>query len=389
MKKFFLSLLLVSLHTGQFAWSQGQQLTRQYINPAGQQIIAGANANSSFLLRDGNLFACGDNSYGQLGAGLSLYTSALQAVTAPVAFTQVATGSFHTLALDQQGQLWSWGDNQYGQCASISPSEPARPYLVFQSGRFLKWNSITCGDCQSFAIRADHTLWAWGLDNYGQLGIGSVTSMETTPVQVGADSDWVAVSAGAFHTLALKKDGSLWSWGAGSNGELGHGSLQASAMPQRIGIHKDWVMIAAAGFHSFAIKKDGSLWAWGDNEYGVLGTGDTLQRTLPVCIGEKGWQKIATGFNHTLAIRTDGSLWSWGNNFSGEGGTGNSGGFYSTPVQVANPAGWKQVAAGAAHSIAVDRKGNVFTWGNNEYGQLARGPLARPETPAPVKEPVD
>jgi trimeric autotransporter adhesin len=144
-----------------------------------------------------------------------------------------------------------------------------------------------------------------------------------------------------------------------------------------VGSEKEWSVISASAFHTVAIKKDGSLWAWGDNSNGELGTGDTQPRTSPVTIEiTVRWKQVVAGFNHTTAIKEDGTLWVWGNNFSGELGLGYTGGNQLKPVQSGRDHNWATISLGYTHTLAVKSDGSQWVWGGNEYGQLGTGSLA-------------
>jgi hypothetical protein len=171
----------------------------------------------------------------------------------------------------------------------------------------------------SFGIRADGTLWAWGANNTGQLGDGTTTSPRLLPGQVGSATNWVDVSAGYFHVLARRTDGTLWGWGANSTGQLGDGSTGSPRLlPGQIGVDSNWAQIEAGQRTSIALRGDGTLWSWGDNAYGQLGDGTTTNRLLPAQVGLSTWTSIAAGAAHTLAVRSDRSLWSWGSGLYGQ-----------------------------------------------------------------------
>ncbi len=147
---------------------------------------------------------------------------------------------------------------------------------------FSLWEVVAAGFAHTVAIKTDGTLWAWGYNEYGQLGDGTWED-KNTPTQIGTDTDWEAVAAGDYHSLALKTDGTLWVWGNNGYGQLGDGTTVNKNIPTRIGIDTDWSAIAAGFYHTIALKSDDTLWAWGYNNYGQLGDG-TAWKDSPVQI---------------------------------------------------------------------------------------------------------
>jgi alpha-tubulin suppressor-like RCC1 family protein len=423
---------------------------------------AGENHNLA-LKRSGSLWAWGDNSGGQLGNGTTTDKNIPLQITTPAILTDVvsvAAGAAHSLAIRANGEIYAWGDNGTGQlgnnttAGSFSPilvgtailswvnSEPGGEFTVTRRADGTLWTWGENGDGQlgdnnnlfaprttpakvgtadnwiaqasgwshTLALRADGTLWAWGMNNNGQLGDGT-TNNSQAPVQVSAANDWKAVAAGDFHTLALKADGSLWAWGDNASGQLGDSTIVSKSAPVKIitgnpgNFDNHWVAIVAGGSHSLGLQADGSLWGWGDNSAGQLariGAGVNAPEqivTYSLPVGNDGfnssWVAIAAGLSHSLALQANGTLWAWGSNFSGQLGNGDAAlpVVTGTLVQVLNPGGtpYTAIAAGDSHSVALQADGSLWSWGNNTIGQLGIGasdpdPLNPVTHPTPLRE---
>ncbi len=155
-------------------------------------------------------------------------------------------------------------------------------------------------------------------DSDGDTGSDTVT-VTVTPMTSG----WISVDAGYGHTSALKSDGSIWAWGNNNSGQLGDGTLIEKIAPVRIGNSLDWKILTAGYYHTLGVKQDGTLWAWGENENGQLGDGSRIDRLIPKQIGsDVNWINADAGAFHTLALKIDGSLWAWGYNLKGQLGDG-------------------------------------------------------------------
>ena len=311
-----------------------------------------------------------------LAASVSLALSAPRATGAGVPRPQpttnpaslwkaVAAGHLFSLGLTQDGTLWSWGINGRGQLGLGSAGDRSRPARVGSAGG---WKTISAG-ASSLGLKTDGSLWSWGLNSHGQLGLGD-TSIRTSPTRVGTDTDWKAIAAGgADFSLALKSDGTLWAWGRGGAG----GGTADRLTPTRIGSDTDWKEIAAGLGHALALKTDGSLWAWGANSMGELGLGyqadeDGRDVTVPTRVGNSTqWTRIAGGAFVSLALRSDGSLWAWGL-------TGLKDGPTFAPVRVGVAKTWSAIAAGDPHfCLARKRNGTLWAWGENLHGSLGLG----------------
>ena len=379
-------------------WSWGQNLTGQLgqgfndITARGNiPVQIGAATNWSLLApgydfsvatkSDGTLWSWGDNSSNELGY--------LGRVPLPVAaqfgpITTASGGSGHSAMIKADGTLWLWGSNSSGQLG-IGSSDSGQHPVPVQPAPGTTWKSITASNNSShtIAVRNDGTLWSWGNNGNGQLGDGT-TTQRTSPVMIGTESNWLAVAAGGVHTLALKTDGTLWSWGYNFYGQLGDGTTTQRTTPLQIGTASNWAAICGGLYHSVAIKQDGTLWVWGYNSFGQVGDGTTTQRTSPVQIGTAtNWRSISAGYYHTIATRTDGTLWAWGYNFYGQLGDGTTT-TRLAPQQVGTGTNWNSAAAGLYHTLGTKADGTLWTWGYNNYSQLGNATLTNRSAPAQV-----
>ncbi len=184
--------------------------------------------------------------------------------------------------------------------------------------------AIEAGGSHSLALKSDGSVVAWGDNVTGQLGDGTNTA-SNTPVQVsGLTNNVIAIVAGSDHSLALKSDGSVVTWGDNLSGQLGNGNNNSSNSPVAVsGLTSGVTAIAGGGDHSLALKNDGSVVAWGDNQLGQLGNGNNIASNTPVQVsGLTDAEAIATGGNHSLALKSDGTAWAWGDNQFGQLGDG-------------------------------------------------------------------
>ena len=392
--------------------------------------------------------------------GTTLNTTAAGEVTVTATITggmggvvSISTGMYHTVAVKADGTLWAWGNNDFGQLGIdedlndkcfYNESESLYCPAPVQVGSENSWKTVAAGANHTVALKADGSLWAWGLNDEWQLGIGEDpggkcsyyedSSMYCpTPIRVGRDYNWKTVVVGYQHTVALKNDNSLWAWGRNDSGQLGFeyrnqkdcyynydegyhyyysdaGSYyfywdeddvyweldgvigdfpyyneeggfyyrepvvsSYCRTPVQVGAENDWKTVVVGVYHTVALKNDGSLWTWGDNYYGQLGNGTVEDGYTPTMVNsDLGWMSVAAGSSHTVALKADGSLWTWGDNYFGQ--LGNSKDEYSyTPIKVDFGNEWKAVVAGDIHTTAVKADGTMWAWGDDGYGQLGIG----------------
>ena len=329
--------------------------------------------------RQGNLWIWGDNSYGKLGINNStaIQLSAFTPVTTFAGGTnwkQVDCRDRNTAAIKTDGTLWTWGDNSNGQLGDNTTTQRSTPVTTFAGGT--NWKQVVCGDRHISAIKTDGTLWTWGRNNNGQLGINNTTNPICTPVTTFAGgTNWKQVDCGGYHTAAIKTDGTLWTWGAGSSGQLGNNTTTNRSTPvTTFAGGTNWKQVSGGNFYTSAIKTDGTLWTWGSNYNGQLGDNTSTNRSIPVTTfaGVTNWKQVSSGGFHTAAIRTDGTLWTWGWNGSANGQLGNNTTTQrSTPVTTfAGGTNWKQVSNGRDYTAAIKTDGTLWTWGRANNGQL-------------------
>lgn len=226
------------------------------------------------------------------------------------------------------------------------------------------WVTLAPGHSHSAALRADGTLWTWGFNSLGQLGDGTTTAKHS-PAKIGTDNNWAAVSSGYYHTAALKTDGTLWTWGWNQHGQLGNGSTVNKTLPVQIGTDSDWVAVSAGFYQTLALKSDGTLWAWGDNGFGQLGNGTGSSSLSPIKIGtDNDWASVSTGMYHSGALKTDGTLWTWGYNGDGRMGDGTTTGKL-IPTQIGTDNDWTIIVAGDLRTAAMKSDGTLWVWGYN------------------------
>ena len=288
-------------------------------------------------------------------------------------WTSIACGGSHTIAVKSDGTLWGWGYNGSGQLG-IGLDEFGFPApnatTPVQIGTDTNWASVACGGSHTIAVKTTGTLWGWGNNGNGQVGDGT-TTQRTAPVQIGSDTNWASVACGGYHTMAIKTTGTLWGWGSNDeSGQVGDGTLITQLAPVQIGFNTNWASVSCGLYHTIAVKTTGTLWAWGNNQYGQLGDATTTQRDAPVQIGfDTNWASVACGDYHTIAIKTTGTLWGWGYNATGQLGDGTTT-TRTAPVQIGSDTTWSKIAAGARHNMAIKTTGTLWAWGQNAGGQF-------------------
>lgn len=327
----------------------------------------------NLVIVNGKVKAWGHNQFGQLGDGTTANRDVPVEVNTLKNIAAVAAGGYHSLALGIDGKVWAWGRNERGQLGDGTLNENHAPKLINSLSNII---SIAAGFDYSLALKNDGTVWAWGSNLWGVLGDGTFND-RYQPIQVTNLTDIIAIAAGTEHCLALKKDGTVWAWGWNANGALGDGSTVIKrSVPAPIPSLSGITAIAANGSsHSITLKNDGTVWTWGENFYGQLGDGSFVEKLVPMRVASlANVVAIGTGERHSFAIKNDGSLWAWGWNGNGQLGTDFT---FSTseviPIRVTLLSDVTRVAGGSFHSLAQKSNGTIYTMGNNVFGQLGNG----------------
>ena len=317
-----------------------------------------------------------------------------QITIVPTAGGLEIVGGEPTLTASQNGTVHSWGDNYRGNLGDGTTERRLTPVQVVDLGGVVAID-MSPGDSHALALRSDGTVWGWGWASSGQLGSGTDEPWITRPLHVVGIDQVTAIAAGSQFSVALKRDGTVWAWGINNSGELGNGSTEQSAAQVQVAGLDSVVAISAHDEHSLALKSDGSVWSWGSNHAGQLGTAapctgsGSCFLTTPIQVaGLGGVTAISTGDAFSLALKSDGTVWGWGSHLYSELGVGRWTSVpYTSPVQVLNLGGVVAIAAGDRHALAIRSDGTVWGWGSNQYGQLGPAGLGdEVETPIQVPE---
>ena len=414
------------------------------------QVSGGKDPSYGFSLAvgsDGNAYAWGDNTYGQLGDGTTTDRHTPVRVKTPdrntypnlpkdFTYLQVSTGWRHSLALGSDGNAYTWGYNNYGQLGDGTTTDRHTPVRVKTPDRKtypdlpkdFTYLQVSAGYWHSLALGSDGNIYAWGFNGNGRLGDGTGTN-RYTPVRVKTpdrntypdlpkDFTYLQVSGGGWHCLALGSDGNAYAWGDNFDGQLGDGTTTSRYTPVRVktpdrkaypNLPADFTFVQVSGgyWHSLALGSDGNAYTWGDNnEDGQLGDGTTTDRHTPVRVktpdrkaypnlpADFTYLQVSAGYFHSLALGSDGNAYAWGSNGNGRLGDGTTTDRH-TPVRVKTPDRktypnlpadftYLQVSAGGSHSLALGSEGNAYAWGFNNAGQLGNGTTNQSRVPVPV-----
>lgn len=299
----------------------------------------------------------------------------------------LAGGRAHSLYVDVHGQLWAWGVNNAGQLGDITKDQTRR-LRPLRVGVETNWNKVYADGNTSFAIKKDGSLWAWGDGSLGQLGDGTITN-RASPVRIGGTSLWDQVSARDGAVMAIRTDGTLWAWGKNTNGTLGlgRGRLLIQGQPARVGTNL-WKSVAVGNYYftdrlgfevwtrSFGVDQAGQMWTWGQDPQRSSSLTDYIL-FAPVKIGAiAAWQKVASPTTDLIGTSFNLPV-AIGLRTNGTLWQWN--GASQTFRGIATNYVWADVSCGEGHAVARQTNGTLWTWGNNEKRQLGR--LGEPPRP--------
>ncbi len=277
-------------------------------------------------------------------------------------WTQIVSGEGHSCAIAADKTLWCWGDNTFGQLGIETDAKELRvPTLTDDS----EWAQVSAGRSTTCGVKLDGTAWCWGQNASSQLG---VPGMMMSPVPLQVPGSWTQISVGLDHTCGLDEMSRLRCWGGNNFGQLGDNTTTMQMMPKTIGTDR-WLTIQTGNQSTCGLRMDQTLWCWGYNGFGTIGDATNSNRSAPTEVGGQ-WTKIALTFLHACGIRSDGHLRCWGSNASGQIGDGTTSS-RNTPRAVGiDHDDWVDIAVGARQTCGRREDGTMWCWGGDSIGQI-------------------
>lgn len=316
--------------------------------------VASGNSQCSGIKIDGTLWGWGANPFGEGGNGV---TGAVNSPVQAGSLTNwgiIGAGKNTRHAIKTDGSLWGWGYNNPGQIGDNTTIDKSSPVQI---GALYNWSKIRSSQSACIALKTDGTIWTWGYNaSGGPLGDNTIVN-KSSPVQIGSDTNWSLVNICNYTTHAIKTNGTLWGWGSNYWGALGineAGSGTNRSSPIQIGALTNWSKIVMGDQGSvIALKTDGTMWLWGYNANGEVGDNTRINRSSPIQIGSDLWQAIGAAEDHTYAISSSGNMWAWGYNQNGAVGD-NTTINRSSPVQIGSDTNWRlAISPTYKHSLAL------------------------------------
>jgi alpha-tubulin suppressor-like RCC1 family protein len=270
-----------------------------------KQVSAGNNTMTA-IKTDGTLWTWGYGANGRLGNAVTTGSISTPVTTfaGGTNWKQVSSGGAHTAAIKTDGTLWTWGYGGSGQLGINATTQRNTPVTTFAGGT--NWKQVSAGNAHTAAIKTDGTLWTWGLGSSGRLGNATIINTSTPVTTFAGGSSWKQVASGNAHTAAIKTDGTLWTWGFGGSGRLGNAvTTNVSTPVTTFAGGTNWKQVSSGGSHTAAIKTDGTLWTWGAGFNGQLGNNAATNVSTPVTTfaGGTNWKQVSSGGSHTAAVQ--------------------------------------------------------------------------------------
>jgi RHS repeat-associated protein len=299
----------------------------------------------------------------------------LRAASGQMTTFSIAAGENQALALRSDGSVWVWGTNQVGEMGISNVASSSFPLRI---AAVTGVAGIAAGWQHSLAVETNGTVWAWGGNLGGQLGNGSNYSASAVPVPVSGITNAVEVSGGANFSLAVLANGRVMAWGTNAQEQLGNGTATSTNQPVFVTGLTNAVKVVAGGYHSVALDAKGVVWCWGYGGYGEIGNGQNTFTPTPVAV-LSNVVDIAAGAYHTVALQTNGTMWTWGAGNEGQLGLGNTANV-NVPTLVSSISGVQAIGAGFYTSSGTLTNGQNLAWGFLGGTVTVPSPLA-PATP--------
>jgi alpha-tubulin suppressor-like RCC1 family protein len=352
--------------------------------------VDAGRAHTCAISRDGTVWCWGANASGQLGIGSQVSHDLPTLVTGPSGVLSAAAGDFHTCVALNDGTAWCWGANNRGQLGDGSINFSLVPVQVTGLTSVV---AVAAGGEHSCALLSDQTLRCWGKNDKGQLGRPGADALDPVVVEEGDGLDLaLSVTAGSKHTCAVKTDDTPWCWGDKGSGRLGDDANSDQDVPVAVdaGSGLEWVLgISAGEKHTCVVADNHAAWCWGEKDNGRLGDDWPADQPVPALVDTSTFlgtvQTIAAGAAHTCAVNTAGAAWCWGVGADGRLGNGFVGD-QALPVEVISSglSSALEITAGGKHTCGLKTDHSLWCWGANDDGQLGIGSDVSQSSPVPI-----
>ncbi|BDR53322.1 hypothetical protein KIM372_12290 [Bombiscardovia nodaiensis] len=314
------------------------------LNNAGIIEVGAGYWTSVALSSDGSVYTWGRGTNGELGQGSSTEHSLTpKKVVFPATaakIVHISTGWYHTMCLDATGHLYAWGDDRAGQQGDGSSGDTTYYPRAVRIPQVSSVVSVATGWAHTLVLGSNGRLYSWGANHYGQIGSASSAMGIDTPVAVNTSLSFRAIGAGAYHSLAVATDDTVWTWGRNDGYQLGDGTATPKAEPVQISVPARLTSITGGWGYSTGMTASGEVWGWGTSQYGELadiGTSRYARKMTNIPVGVTFVRLIAESAYQTIAMAQDGTTWAWGRNNNGQLGSGGTASYYSTPQNVGLP----------------------------------------------------